>query len=158
MVRVAVSERDLDYLASVHEVDSGSQGLARQPGLEATAIDLVARDGQKVTGAALEPAGDVPVSIVAHEEAQPKLAELVAEQVRESEDFTEVVASGFDGRFADLVRGLGRRMFAAFRDENADFGPRLLELECEAKAREAPACDHNVVSVANTHVAMRGRR
>ena len=122
MVRVAVAERDLGYHAPVHEVDSRSQGLARQPGLEATAIDLVARDGQEVTGAALEPAGDVPVSVVAHEEAQPEFAELVAEQIGEPEDFTEVVASGFDGRFADLVRGLGRRVLVAFRDENADFG------------------------------------
>ena len=111
-----------------------------------------------MTGAALEPAGDVPVSFVAHEEAQPKFTELVAEQIGESEDLTEVVASGLDGRFADLVRGLGRRVLVAFRNENADFGPRLFELECEAQAGEAPARDHDVVSVANAHFAMPGRR
>jgi hypothetical protein len=81
MVRVTVAKRDLDYLASIYEVDSGSQDLTRQPGLEATAIDLVTRNGQEVAGAALEPAGNIAVPVVAHEEAQPKLTELVAEQI-----------------------------------------------------------------------------
>jgi hypothetical protein len=39
------------------------------------------------------------------------------------------VAPAFDGRFADLVRSLGQRVLFAFRNENADFGARLLELE-----------------------------
>jgi len=45
VVRAAVAERDLGYHAFVDEVDSCSQGLARQPGFEATAIDLIARGG-----------------------------------------------------------------------------------------------------------------
>jgi hypothetical protein len=79
VVRAAVTERNLGDFAAVREVDSGSQGLAREPGLEATAIDLETRNEHKMTGPALEPAGNVPIFVVAHEKAKSEFAQLAVE-------------------------------------------------------------------------------
>ena len=92
---------------------------------------------------------------MAHEEAEPEFAQLGVEQVREPEDFTEVVAADLDRRFADLVGGFGRRMRVAFGNQDADLGFSLAELECETQAGEPSTCNHDVVSVAHHHVPNR---
>jgi hypothetical protein len=147
------------HAAGADEVDPRFHGAVGEEVLEAAAIELVARDGRVLVGAALDARREVTVVARGEPEAEPALVDLVLlEVVLEAEHPAEVVTGDLLGRLADLEGGLRRGAIALLGDEDARVGTRLLDLQPEGQPGQAAAEDRHVVAVGRplvvAHVAL----
>src|SRR6185503_5569604 len=124
------------------------EALVGEEVLEAPAVELVARDGRMLVGAAFDPLGEVAVVARGEPEAQPALVDLLVLQVLpQAEVIAEVMAGDLLGGLAHLVRGLARGARRLVGDEDARLGALLLELEPQRQPGEAAAENRYVVAV-----------
>jgi hypothetical protein len=55
--------------------------------------------------------------------------------------------SGVHGRFADLVRGVGHRVFLPLNEQHPDAGGDPVQMECQSQSGNTAAGDHSVIVI-----------
>src|SRR5690606_15150948 len=118
---------------------------------EAAAIDLPGRRRQQLADADLGAAVDV-ASAVGKEEAEAELADLLpVEVLAQPQHVGKVVGADLDRGFADLERGLRRRVHAPFKHGDRERGVGLAQLQRQGQAGQAAAEDRDVEAIVFVH-------